>query len=219
MLVSEMHLRRWPQVRAPCSIVQFVRLLDARDREEELAAMAALPSAGPIAPGTRPRHLDGTLAPGLAFTWERHSEASTITLFVTGAMGARPMLADAPAWAGSLPGKVIRATRLQVVEDEAVALAMLPEFGFAADELVTCHVAAGAGPDEARARIWSDFRLREDGFGVVLVAACRMAPQPLSRMLQRLQDWATTATSRCWACRSRGRAGARSTGSRRCWAT
>jgi uncharacterized membrane-anchored protein len=188
MLVSEMHLRRWPQVRAPCSIVQFVRLLDPSGREEELAAMAALPSAGPIAPGTRPRHLDGTLAPGLAFTWERHSEASTTTLFVAGAGAgpARPALADALAWAGSLPGKVIRATRLQLVEDEAAALAMLPALGFAPDELVTCHVAAG--PDEARARIWSDFRLREDGFGVILVAACGMAPQPLSRTLQRLQE-------------------------------
>jgi uncharacterized membrane-anchored protein len=42
--------------------------------------------------------------------------------------------------------------------------------------------------DAVRARIWSDFRLREDGFGLVLVAACGMAPAPLSRTVQRLQE-------------------------------
>jgi uncharacterized membrane-anchored protein len=191
MVVSEMHLRRWPQVRAPASIVQFVRLLDPADREEELAAMRVLPSAGPIAAGVRPRHLDGTLAPGLVFTWERHSEASTTTLFVaggvTGPKTAGPALADALTWAGSLPGKVIRASRVQLVEDEASALALLPELGFASDDLVTCLVGHDAG-DAVRARIWSDFRLREDGFGLVLVAACGMAPAPLSRTLQRLQE-------------------------------
>lgn len=189
MVVSEMHLRRWPQVRAPASIVQFVRLLDPADREEELAAMRLLPSAGPFEPGSRPRHLDGTLAPGLGFTWERHSEASTTTLFVTGGGGQPPGLADALAWAGSLPGKVIRASRVQLVEDEAAALALLPGLGFGADDLVSCRIGDDAqGAQEGGARLWSDFRLREDGFGVVLVAACGMAPGPLSRMLQRLQE-------------------------------
>lgn len=193
MVVGEMHLRRWPKVRAPSSIIQFVRLLSAPEREEELAAMAAPPAAlsatGPIEPGSRPRHCDGVLAPGLAFTWERHSEASTTTLFVDGC-GPRvpPALGDALAWAGSLPGKVIRATRLLVVPDEDAGRALLPELGFSSDELVTCHIAAASGEDEAHARIWSDFRLREDGFGVVLVAACGMAPGPLSRTLQRLQE-------------------------------
>lgn len=190
-VVGEMHLRRWPPVRPPAGIVQFVRLLEPHDREEELAAMAALPSAGPIPAGTRPRHLDGTLAPGLAFTWERHSEASTTTLFLgTCAGGAppSPSVRDALAWAGSLPGKVVRATRLQLVATEEEALALLPELAFAADELVTCHIAAGQGEDEPHARIWSDFRLRDDGFGVILVAAGGMAPGPLSRTLQRLQE-------------------------------
>jgi uncharacterized membrane-anchored protein len=190
MVVSEMHLRRWPLVRAPASIVQFVRLLDPADREEELVAMRALPSAGPMEPCSRPRHLSGTLAPGLAFTWERHSEASTTTLFVTGGAAIRPALTDALAWAGSLPGKVIRASRVQLVEDEAAALALLPELGFAADDLVTCYI--GDAPGERQARIWSDFRLREDGFGVILAAACGMAPigggGALSRTVQRLQE-------------------------------
>ncbi|MEE4451371.1 DUF3422 domain-containing protein [Novosphingobium resinovorum] len=191
MVVSEMHLRRWPQVRPPASIVQFVRVLDPADREEELAAMRTLPSAGPSGARTaRPRHLDGVLAPGIAFTWERHSEASTITLFVTGGAAAQPGLGDALAWAGSLPGKVIRASRVQLVADEAQALVLLPDLGFASGDLVTCHI--GDGPPgmagAARARIWSDFRLREDGFGLVLVAAGGMAPGALSRTLQRLQE-------------------------------
>ncbi|WP_232491565.1 DUF3422 domain-containing protein [Novosphingobium kaempferiae] len=187
VVVSEMHLRRWPQICAPASIIQFVRVLDPADREEEMAAMCAIPSVGPSVPfpsENLPRHLSGNLAPGLAFTWERQSEASTTTLFVTG--NGSPALTDALAWAGSLPGKVIRASRLQLVEDEAAALALLPGLGFAPDDMVTCYI--GDHPDEARARVWSDFQLREDGFGVALIAACGMAPGPFSRTLQRLQE-------------------------------
>lgn len=191
-IVGEMHLRRWPQVRAPAAIVQFVRVLAPEDREAEGTALADLPAGARLVHEDNPHHLDGTFAPGVAFTWERHSEASTTTLFVDNgsletllAPRSDSLLAPALDWAAALPGKVIRATRLLLVADEDAALEMLPRVDFAEDELVSCHIGNDCG---TAARIWSDFRLGADGFGCVIVAANGMAPGDLTRTLQRLQE-------------------------------
>lgn len=181
-VVAEMHLRRWPALTAPGCIVQFVRLVADEARDTELALVRA---AAKTPDAAEARHLDGHIAPDIRFTWERHSEASTLTLFLK---PGDARLAQAIHWAERLPGKVIRATRLVVLHDTAQAEAALPALGFSADDLVSCHIAADTGPGEPHARIWSDFRLRNDGFGVVLVAADGMAPPALSRTLQRLQE-------------------------------
>ncbi|MCT2398754.1 DUF3422 domain-containing protein [Novosphingobium mangrovi (ex Huang et al. 2023)] len=193
-VVGEMHLRRWPLVHAPAAIIQFVRVLAPGEREAERAAMAALPQGAQLESGDNPRHLEGCFAPGLAFTWERHSEASTTSLFmdngdVSVLFGPRgdAGLQTALEWACALPGKVIRATRLLLVADETEAAGLLPDMGFAEEELVSCYINSG-GQGDAAARIWSDFRLRADGFGVMLVAANGMSSGDLTRTLQRLQE-------------------------------
>lgn len=181
-VVAEMHLRRWPKVVAPCRIVQFVRVVDPGDRERELGAVRhALGTPG----ADNPRHLAGMIGQGVSFTWERHSEASTLTLFVAADASAEAETA-ATGWALGLPGKVLRATRLIVLASEAEAEAALADCGFAEGELVTCRLCPDG--EAGSARIWSDFRLRADGFGLIVVAAGAMPAPTLSRTLQRLQE-------------------------------
>ena len=186
-VVAEMHLRRWPMLRPDCTVIQCLRQVAEDEREAERAALENLPDGATVADTPNPRHLQGTLAEGIAWGWERHSEASTTTLFVSRGSAAAfdpdsdPQVASALAWALSLPGKVVRATRIAIVPDEAAAAAILPQFRFDPLDLVSCHIAQGA-------RIWSDFLLRDDGFGAVLVAANGMAPGDLSRTVQRLQE-------------------------------
>lgn len=191
-IVGEMHLRRWPQLQPPAMVIQFVHTVRAAEREKERAAIAALPKGAWIEGDDNPRHLKGSFAPGVAFTLERHSEARTTTLFVDGgdveamlAPEAAEVLGAGFSWAGRLPGKVIRSTHVLLVSDEAEAAAILPRIGFAEDDLVSCYIGSGAA---RAARIWSDFRLREPGFGAVLVAANGMPPGDLTRTVQRLQE-------------------------------
>jgi uncharacterized membrane-anchored protein len=97
-IVNEMHLRRWPVLRAPMVVVQQVRLVEDAQRDAEWAAWSAMPEGGEVRRAYR-RHVSGTLAGGLAFTWERHSEASTQTVFAPGADTATPNLARRwPGW-------------------------------------------------------------------------------------------------------------------------
>lgn len=193
-IVGEMHLRRWPQLASPAVVIQFVHTVDAADRGLEQAAINDLPEGGRIERHDNPRHLSGWLAPGVDFTVERHSEARTTTLFIDGGEIDAMLAPDADAllkpgfrWASSLPGKVIRSTRVMLVAGETEAAGMLRSIGFAEEDLVSCYIGTrSAGPN--RARIWSDFYLRQQGFGAILVAANGMPPGDLARTVQRLQE-------------------------------
>ena len=187
IVVSEMHLRRWPALVPDCTVIQILRQLSDEEREAECAALADFPAQASVEPSPNPRHIQARMADGIAFGWERHSEASAATLFI--ARGAEAALdpeagedvAAALRWMMALPGKVVRATRMAIVSDEEAARALLPRFAFEQSDLVSCHVGGGA-------RIWSDFHLREDGFGAVLVAANALRAGDLSRTVQRLQE-------------------------------
>ncbi|MCW1402933.1 DUF3422 domain-containing protein [Novosphingobium sp. MW5] len=189
-LVKEMHLRSWPPFDAPCHVVQLVRLVD---RDYEFASDARLNKvvSGPLQLGAR--HTNGELTGGVHFTCERHNEATTTTLFSLSGTDELEWdihrvtsLREPLQWACSLPGKVMRATHILICRDEAEAEALLPSIGFSRQELVSCYI---GGSEKTRgARIWSDFRIHENDFGLTLMAANDLPREELSRWAQRLQE-------------------------------
>lgn len=178
-VVGEMHLRRWPRIAVPCRIMQVLRILPESQRAAERAMLGALPPGGILCASDNPRHAEGTIGPGLQFVWEQHSEACGITLFV-GEDAADP--AAALAWVERFPGEAIRATRIHVVATDAEAEALLPQMGFVRSDLVSCQIGDGA------VRLWSDFRIGPEGFGVSVVAANGAGEGDLARLLQRFQE-------------------------------
>ncbi len=191
-VVNEMHLRKWPPLNAPCQIFQILRTHDADQETMAQTVIDALPSDAK-ASHSQPRHVTGSFSGGASFTWEQHSEASTTSLFLadgaaigSGTVPSEPSEASELAWAKQLPGKVIRATRLIVTKSVEEAEALLPLLGLDRQELVSCYV--GATPHHAGARIWSDFRIGPDGFGMAIVAANDLGAADLSRAVQRFQE-------------------------------
>ncbi|WP_338467966.1 DUF3422 domain-containing protein [Novosphingobium sp. ZN18A2] len=184
-VVGEMHLRRWPPLGVPGTILQWVRTV----AEDERAAEAALIERGAtLLPGDNPRHKAGTLADGISFVWEGHSEGSSLAIFVsradTACFHSPEQCADlAPliAWAEAMPGEVIRATRIHLAADEACAQAVVDATGFDPLEMVSCHVGAGS-------RLWSDFRVQPDGYGRLVIAANGAEPHDFSRLVKRVQE-------------------------------
>lgn len=186
-VVGEMHLRRWPQINAHTMIVQTIRVIDETDREAELACLLALPEIARVE-AANDQHRSGWLAKQISFTWERHSECSSLTLFIdvddTSAFlqpHAMPDFDRVLNWAENLPGQVIRATRIWIARDEPEATQLLPHAGFLESDLVSCHIGGGA-------RMWSDFRLRPDGYGYLILAVNDLPPGDISRLVQRLQE-------------------------------
>lgn len=178
-VVGEMHLRRWPAIHAPAQIVQVLRLVSPEERGAERAMLDNLPPGGRLTPSDNSRHAEGELGPGLSFVWEQHSEACGITLFMQEPHGDP---AAALGWIEGFPGQTMRATRIHVVDNQAQAREMLPRMGFVGSDLVSCLIGA------AGVRLWSDFRIGEDGLGMALVSGNGAAPADLARLLQRFQE-------------------------------
>ncbi len=175
-VVSEMHLRRWPQLSVPGKVLQWVLVVEKDERSAEADYLDHMLPAPLDNPGAA--HRSGQFAPGVSIAWERHSEGSSLALF---AEGTDPDLTSAMGWATGLPGRIVRATSLTLVKDERAATRLLPKMNFNSDEIVSCMISG-------KARIWADFRLQGDGFGHLLVAQNGLDDRDFTRTVQRLQD-------------------------------
>ncbi|MFB0611789.1 DUF3422 domain-containing protein [Aurantiacibacter poecillastricola] len=183
-VVREMHLRQWPLLEVPSMVHQWVTLVDPAERGAE--AEQVVRHADPVEGD--PPHRSGRIDEDISFTWERHSEGSSLTLYSAvspspeedrWAIGDR--LAAALEWVAGIPGQIIRATRIYITANDYEATRLLPRLGLDRAELVSCYF-------EGRARLWSDFRLRDDGFGRLLIAANGENARDLTRAAQRLQE-------------------------------
>ena len=187
-VVGEMHLRRWPPITAPALIIQWLRLANEDQRAGHRKALQEVAGQRTLQPMPDHRHVSGQLSDSIAFAWEAHSEACSLTMFADGA-GEATMhdprsdagLKDFMEIAETLSGEVVRATQIWVARDNAAGEAMLAAAGFDNRELVSCQLGSGV-------RLWSDFRIHEGGYGRVLLAANGLGASALARLVQRLQE-------------------------------
>lgn len=177
--VDEMHLRRFAPIAKQCEIYQAVRLIDVPERKKEDALLEA---DRPFFDSWRhaTRYAIGQSGPDIHFLWERHTEASTLTLIFAGDC---PAATRAPylEWFESWTGVIIRATRVFVIPDEQDIDALLSRIAFDLDDLVSCHINAGL-------RIWSDFGIHDDGYGRLIVTAGDVNEAERGRIIQRVQE-------------------------------
>ncbi len=178
-LVREMHLRRFAPVEAPATLFQMVLLVDDGMRSDEAKRLSDIVRSCGETFDSEARHVMFALGETLTFLWERHTEATTLTLIANNARSEG--IAQASELLSDWPGVVVRATKVYVERDEEAALERLPEMEFEAEDLVCCDVNAGV-------TIWSDFRIRSDGFGRLLLTAGDAKPGELGRIVQRLQE-------------------------------
>lgn len=177
--VDEMRLRRFAPVSSHCDIFQVVRLIDPEERSDEDRWLI----------NNKPDFDDWTLAArhgsghthsGIYFLWERHTEASTLTLIF-------PI--DTPeavrmqyiGWLEQWPGGVVRATHILVIPDASNIDRDLDRIGISTLEMVCCDINAGL-------RIWSDFSIHSDGYGRLLVTAGNVEEGERGRIIQRVQE-------------------------------
>jgi uncharacterized membrane-anchored protein len=183
-VVSEMHMRRMPSLSAPTLMIQVVRLVDPAEREQERAQAKKMPGVAGHNVLERKRHIGAHRGDGVEFLWERHSEATTATVILPDRADnpLEPQPSDAAGldWLSDLPGGVIRAVQIIIVSDEATAAALVSQLDFSPADLVSCML--------GNARIWSDFLVRGDNFGRLLISASDVTPTDLGRLVQQIQE-------------------------------
>lgn len=185
-VVGEMHLRKWPLITTSCHVIQWVLTVDDDERAQELTAIEALSGNHDLV--GNPSHREGRINPRVSFTWERQSEGSSLTLFAPSGSESGyldptsdPEIYASIIWAQSLPGRIVRCTRIWIAPTDDDIERLMQTIPFSRSELVSSYIGDGI-------RMWSDFRIMDDGFGRLLVAANGADPYDLTRQLQRLQE-------------------------------
>lgn len=183
-VVSEMHMRRMPPLPPPTLMVQMVRIVSPAEREAERAHIMAMPGVSADAIDERNRHIGGLRSDGTEFLWECHSEATTTTLIMPASTGdpfaSRVDDKSAIEWLLTAPGQVLRAVYIAIVADEGEAAAAMDVAGFSPPELISCAIGS--------VRIWSDFLIRDDNFGRLLVSGGGLPAADLGRVVQQVQE-------------------------------
>jgi uncharacterized membrane-anchored protein len=177
-------MRRMPPLPPPTLMVQMVRIVSPAEREAERAHIMAMPGVSADAIDERNRHIGGLRDDGTEFLWECHSEATTTTLIMPASTGD-PFASSvddksAIEWLLTAPGQVLRAVYIAIVADEGEAAAAMDVAGFSPAELISCAI----GP----VRIWSDFLIRGNNFGRLLVSGGGLPAADLGRVVQQVQE-------------------------------
>lgn len=176
-LVEEMHLRPSPAVTVPARIVQILSLI------EPDASATALDHAEKLGIDTGPERgrRNGTVdRDGVRFLWERHSEAATLTAIVdeTVASDAAHRAMDTLL---AMPGRVLRAIKVDIVGDAEQARTLCRSRALDAPETVSGRIGA--------IQFWSNFTLDEtDGFGRLVILSREADRNDLGRVIQQLEE-------------------------------
>lgn len=176
-LVQEMHLRPSPAVVAPARIVQILSLIDPGSNDQALRHVKHLG----IDTGPGQERRNGAIErEGVRFLWERHSEAATLTAIIDEA--AQPEAVQrAMDELLHMPGRVLRAIKIDVVGDRGQADLLCRSRGLDSPETVSGRIGA--------VEFWSNFVLDEtDGFGRLVIFSHGEDRNDLGRIIQQLQE-------------------------------
>lgn len=186
-LDQEFHARPFERLKIP-SLISHLALLsgpghEAIDRDRaQIAGLCDYYGVAPPAPGAIHLSVDCGL---FRLKWERHSEFSAYT-FIAPAESAEPF-ADPPIqqlppnWLAGLAGELLVATHLDLRREPNPPLTLEPlQILLDGGPLNGCRAA-----DDA-ATVWSDFRIRPDGFTRILVFDRGLRETQAGRLVQRL---------------------------------
>ena len=185
-LSEEMHVRRLPRFAAPCRLMQIVTVMGEKAGDAARRHIEALAQTGQLAVPIAGKYAVLVLGE-VTLVWERHTEFASYTLLRAGGFDApfdpahfQPQL---DAILADMPGEIVRATQIAIAaKDAAEPTATDREAWFASEATVVCDVADGA------ARIVSDFRLHDDGYGRLLILDRDLAGDEPAQLVLRLQE-------------------------------
>ncbi len=186
-LHNELHARPHELLTPPMQVSQLALLSDSRLVKDELNLIAQLCDRYSVTPpAADARHFSAEFS-SFHFTWERHTEFSMYTFFVSMPFETpftEPAIKYvAKEWLESLPGEVIAATHLAIEAKDRPhrsleGLSML----FASNTVIGAKVAAGS------AVVWTDNTIHPDGFARILVQDVDLRRRQAGRLVQRLLE-------------------------------
>lgn len=189
-LFNELHTRPFPVLEQGARVSQVALLHGGNDVADEYRHIQALCERYSILPPAAGSSCYYQNFGGFELRWERHTEFSTYT-FIHRVDGPGPFQRTAlsllpPAWLAGLPGKVISGLHVEVLA--------MPDPAPGSDDLrhhFEGHRLVSSWVIDRKARLWTAYRIHNDGLGRVLVLNKGLNPCQLGRLVRRLLELET----------------------------
>lgn len=189
-LFNELHTRPFPVLEQGARISQLALLHAGQAADAEFRHITALCARHGILPPAPGASCYYQSFGGFELRWERHTEFSTYT-FIHRVDGPAPFQRTAlsllpPEWLAQLPGEVISGLHVEIhalPETAPTADGLRPHFE--GQRLISSWVL------DKKARLWTAYRIHNDGLGRVLVQNRALNPCQLGRLVRRLLELET----------------------------
>ncbi|MCW8885533.1 MAG: DUF3422 domain-containing protein [Motiliproteus sp.] len=191
-LYNELHSRPFHLLNSPAQITHIAVQHGGKFRDEEHQFLSQLCDRYQTSAPARTMPCYHQNFGLFSLRWERHLEFSSYTFIHEGPLTGVPFAKNAieyvpKDWLNSIPGKVVVALHM-VVEpsdgDEEPGVSVVRDY-FDNLRLI------GSRPHNGGAKVWTAFRLHNDGFGRMLIYNRGMTTAQLGRLVQRLLELET----------------------------
>jgi len=189
-LFNELHTRPFPVLEQGARVSQLALLHGGQEAAAEYRHIQALCERYSILPPSPGSSCYYQNFGGFELRWERHTEFSTYT-FIHRVDGPEPFQRTAlsllpQGWLAELPGEVISGLHIEIhaLPDNAPNADVLRHH-FEGHRLVSSWVI------DKRARLWTAYRIHNDGMGRILVLNKSLNPCQLGRLVRRLLELET----------------------------
>lgn len=187
-VASELHARPFERIRFPASASHLAMIgSDAGADRQHVSRLCERYEQAPPAPEATHHSVD---LGGFRLRWERHTEFSTYTVFVS-SPAPEPASPFANKALDRVPGDWLAATPGHLVSAVHVVLEHSPQAERSGSEMIELfgtENVAGSRVADGGALIFTDFRLHPDGFGRILVQIHDLSPRRLGRLVQRVLE-------------------------------
>lgn len=193
-LHNEVHARPYERLKAPLTL-SHVALVGAQAEAAYGHMVDLLRKRHLPLPAVDANHLSADLG-GVHLRWERHTEFHTCTFWTS--LGQAPQAFEStaiaempPDWLATLPGQWLVGLHMLVLDEPGLkqaGLVMSPPLRRLVGANLQEDSLVGANVMDGDAQVYTDFRLRADGFSRVVLATDGMNPRRLGRAVQRLLE-------------------------------
>ncbi|MBX9914565.1 MAG: DUF3422 domain-containing protein [Pseudomonadaceae bacterium] len=189
-LFNELHARPFPVLQTPSCLAHLVLLREEPSNSAELQHLQKLCERFAVAAPSAESSCYYQNFGGFELRWERHTEFSTYTLIrqsdTQPLFNASPLTLLPADWLSQLPGQLISALHLEL----ATAPASEPDPEsirqyFEGHRLISSQV------KEHKARLWSAYRIHNDGSGRILIHNRELNPCQSGRLVRTLLEMET----------------------------
>jgi uncharacterized membrane-anchored protein len=188
VLTQELHARPFEVINSPSEVFLFAKLTSEKVTRQEFEHLVEFCQRYQLPmPANNARHYTATKNQ-YRFRWERHTEFTTCTLFISSHSEApfkTPPAAEVLDWFSTTEGELLVATQISIQASSFECREEILSSLFEAESIVSAELS------QKEAQVWTDLRIHASGFNRILLVNYDMSATKLGRIVQYLLDIAT----------------------------